>query len=277
VRGSGPDRAYPSPTDRIGRAGSPLPARRATIPDGAQRSARLTREWLRTHYDQLWSQAIGRIRAGKVELDQLLQEGLPDSRRGLTVVAWPPLAVRKNVAGFLQTLHELEPNQYYYQASELHLTILSLFTASVDFKPLLAKKGEYIAAVDAALQEVEPIQITFEGVTVSKNTIMIQGFFETDDLNQLRDGLRRQLQVRSLAKGVDQRYRLQTAHMTVVRFRAPLRESERFALALEKARHRPFGIATLKSFVLVENDWYMSRQTTQIMERYALGSGRRTY
>jgi 2'-5' RNA ligase len=98
---------------------------------------------------------------------------------------------------------------------------------------------------------------------------MIQGFFETDELHELRDRLRRQLRLRSLEKGVDERYRLQTAHMTVVRFRTPLRHAGRFAAALEQARRRPFGITAVRSFILVENDWYMSRHTTVSLKRYS--------
>ncbi len=100
---------------------------------------------------------------------------------------------------------------------------------------------------------------------------MIQGFFETNSLHELRDRLRRQLRHHGLEKGIDQRYRLKTAHLTVVRFRAPLRHSEQFAQVLEQARCRPFGATTVGRFMLVENDWYMSRRTTVILKRYACG------
>ncbi len=69
-----------------------------------------TRAWLRIRYNRLWSGAIIKIRAGEVELDRLLQQRVPDERRGLTVVAWPPLAVRKSAASFLEELRELEPD-----------------------------------------------------------------------------------------------------------------------------------------------------------------------
>ena len=94
--------------------------------------------------------------------------------------------------------------------------------------------------------------------------------FDDDALNDLRNELRRHLSACGLGAGLDQRYRLQTAHMTVARFREPLRDSRRFAVALEKARRQRFGTATIGSLSLVENDWYMSQSVTETLKRYRL-------
>ena len=225
-------------------------------------------ERLRKRYDQLWSGAIGRIRAGEIQIDPVLQARTPDRRRGLTLIGRPSPGVRQSVSAFLRELRRLEPDQYYYTASEFHITVLSLFTATVDFKPFFARRELYVAAVDAALRDVLPIPITFEGVTASRGTVMIQGFFEGDKLNELRNALRRWLRLGGLAKGLDQRYRLQTAHMTTVRFRAALRDSPRFATALENVHGRFFGTTTLRDFYLAESDWYMSRHATKVLKRY---------
>jgi hypothetical protein len=58
--------------------------------------------------------------------------------------------------------------------------------------------------------------------------------------------------------------------MTVVRFRASLRDSRRFATALENARGRLFGATILRDFFLAESDWYMSRHATEVLKRYRL-------
>jgi 2'-5' RNA ligase len=223
---------------------------------------------LRKRYDQLWLRAFARIREGKIDLDPALEARTPDRRRGWTVIARPCAAVKESVASFLRELHGLEPDQYYYAASEFHVTVLSLFTATVYFDPFVAQKERYIEAVDAALRSATPIRIVFDGITASPGTVMIQGFFESNELRELREGLRRQLRLRGLEKGVDERYRLETAHMTIARFRAPLRHAERFAKALEQARRRPFGVTTARSLSLVENDWYMSRRATVVLKRY---------
>jgi len=226
------------------------------------------RQRLRRRYDQLWSGAIRKIRAGEIQIDPVLEARTPDQRRGLTLIARPSPGMRQSVSAFLRELRRVEPDQYYYSASEFHITVLSLFTATVDFEPFFARQKLYVTAVDAALMDLQPIPISFEGVTASRGTVMIQGFFEGNKLNEVRNVLRRRLRLDGLANGLDQRYRLQTAHMTTVRFRAALRDSPRFATALENGRGIPFGTTTLRDFFLVESDWYMSRRVTKVLKRY---------
>jgi len=178
------------------------------------------------------------------------------------------------VAVFLRELGHLEPDQYYYGLSEFHSTVLSLFTATVNYEPFCAQAEHYISAVDSALRKAGPISIEFTGVTASAGTVMIQGFLVNEALNDLRDSLRKELQARGLADGLDRRYRLETAHMTVARFRAPFRDSERFAGALERARGRRFGTMTIASLTLVKNDWYMTHQAVEPVKSYRLADRR---
>ena len=234
------------------------------------------RTGLRQRYDQLWSTTVGTIRAGTVETDPVLAAGTPDRRRGLTVIARPSPHVRRRVAAFLGQLREIEPDQHYYAPSELHLTVLSLFTATADHESFLAHTERYVSAVDSALRGVAPIRIGFTGVTATPGAIMIQGFFEDDSLNDVRDSLRQQLRAHALAEGVDGRYRLETAHVTVARFRARLHDGARLAAMLERARRRPFGASDIRNVSLVENDWYMTRRVTRTVKRYRLsGAARR--
>lgn len=225
---------------------------------------------LRARYDRLWSEAIGRIRAGGVETDSVLAAGTPDRRRGLSLIARPSPSVRRRVAAFLDGLREIEPEQHYYAPSELHVTVLSLFTATVDHAPLLARTVRYASAADAAMRRAAPFRIRFAGVTATPGAILVQGFFEDDALDDLRDSLRRQLRAVALAEGVDTRYRAETAHVTVARFCAPLRDGERLAARIERARRRLFGTTIVRSVSLVENDWYMTRRTTRTVKRYRL-------
>ncbi len=228
------------------------------------------RDRLQRRYDELWSQTIGSIRAGTVELDPILKARLPDRRRGLTLISQPSPNVRQRVSGFLKELRQLEPEQYYYRDAEFHVTVLSLFTATVDYEPFFAQAEHYVSAVDAALAKATPIRVAFTGVTASPNAVMIQGFVEDDSLNDLRDALRTQLRNRGLTGSVDSRYRLETAHMTVMRFRDRLRDSERFAARLEQARQRKFGSSCIRSLRLVKNDWYMTRRVLETVSRYRL-------
>jgi 2'-5' RNA ligase len=228
----------------------------------------VTHEKLARHYDRLWSEALVRIRAGRIDLDSVLQARLPDLRRGLTVIALPSTDTRNRVMKFVRELRRIEPNQYYCAPSDMHLTILSLFTATVKHQPFIARKEEYISAVDSVLQNFSPLRIEFRGVTASPGTVMVQGFADSNGLNVLRGTLRRELRRRGLSGGLDERYRLETAHMTVVRFRDQLIDTRKFLAALEHARGRAFGMTHITTLALVKNDWYMTRRILETLKRY---------
>jgi 2'-5' RNA ligase len=231
------------------------------------------RDELRRRYDHLWNSVGERIRRGEIELDPLLAARKPDRRRGLTLIARPAVEVRRRVLEFLRRLRRLEPEQHYYLASELHVTVLSLFTATARPGPFFARQRDYRAAVDAAVRGAGPMRFEFRGVTASPGSILVQGFFDTEELNRLRDRLRQELNARGLGAGVDQRYRLETAHLTAVRFRAPLRQAGRLAEVLERSRDRSFGRAEVRSLALVRHDWYMTRRVQEVVERYGLSLG----
>jgi 2'-5' RNA ligase len=234
-----------------------------------------SRRRLQQRYDEIWVSGIGKIRKGKIKCDPVLAAGTADARRGLTLIARPSATVRDEVKVFLLQLRRLEPDQYYYEAPDLHLTILSLFTATFDHRRFFAQTQAYVAAVDCALSGLGPIRIDFAGITATTDAILIQSFPENDTLNELRDQLRRQLRVHGVDEGLDTRYRLTTAHMTAARFCRPLRDSQRFASALEAARHRSFGLTEIRSLSLVKNDWYMTRRVLETVKRYRLSpSGR---
>jgi 2'-5' RNA ligase len=228
------------------------------------------RQRLQDRYEGLWSAAIPKIRAGNIEIDPVLAAGLPDRRRGLTLIGRPSPQVRRQVAAFVRRLRSLEPDQLYYTPSQLHLTVLSLFTAMVAPETLLARTKDYVAGVDAVLSKAASFQVELSGITASSGAVMIQGFLENESLNEIRDALRAQLRAGGLGVHLDGRYRLVTAHMTVARFRAPLRDSGKFAAALEEARDLPFGVTKVTNIRLVKNDWYMTTATLEIIKRYRL-------
>ncbi len=71
---------------------------------------------------------------------------------------------------------------------------------------------------------------------------------------------------------IDERYRLVTAHSTIIRFAAPLSAPEHFTQALAEFRNAPFGSTRVAALELVFNDWYMSRDTLQTIETFQLCS-----
>jgi 2'-5' RNA ligase len=226
---------------------------------------------LAERYTRLWDSSIAAIRAGDVEIDPYLSSGQVDTRRGYTLIVRPSPPVKERIASFLEDLRRIDPHQYYYDPADLHVTFLSLFTATVDYQRFFAQTERYLAACKAAaLQALPPFTLEFSGVTASRGAVIVQGYPQDGSLNAARDRLREELRVRGLGEGLDTRYRLETTHITALRFRSPLRAAQEFSCALEKFRQTPFGAARITSLDLVSHDWYMARKHVHLIQRFQI-------
>jgi 2'-5' RNA ligase len=226
--------------------------------------------FLSRRYSGLWNDAVGSVRSGQIKIDPILALRIPDQRRGLTVIARPDETTKSSSEQFLNQLRHFDPQQYYYHPSEFHVTVLSLFTAKLDPAPQFAQSDQYFAAVQAALANVPAFTIEFRGLTMTEEAVMIQGFPETDVLDKTRENLRKELKNSGLIEGLDTRYKLQTAHMTVVRFKNSLANPQAYVDLLEQNRSHVFGRALISELHLVRNDWYMSRSVAEVLQRFPL-------
>jgi len=230
---------------------------------------------LAARYDAFWNAAAPEVRTGRVSLDACALDKGNDARRGVTLLARPAPAVAERLAARLEALRGLEPGQYYQPRADLHLTVLSLFTATADHAPYLAHVDAYDAAVREAIRGEAPFTIDVRGVTLSPAAVLVQGFPRDDTLARIRARLRAALAARGLGGALDQRYRLETAHLTLVRFAAPLRDPARFVDALAAARTEAFGPSTVAALELVLGDWYQSSERARPIATYALGTAAR--
>jgi 2'-5' RNA ligase len=224
----------------------------------------------RERYDALWLAAAPELREGRVTLDSWAQRKEADARRGLTLIARPEPPVAAALESLLAELRALEPGQYHAPRADLHLTILSLLTATADYRASLAHAGGYVAAIDEALDGVAPFAVEYSGVTLAPGAVLAQGFPRGDTLSRLRERLRTALAARGLGGTVDQRYRLETAHTTLVRFTAPLQDPPRFVEALEAARRRSFGTSVVSRLELTLADYFQSSETSRSLAAFEL-------
>jgi 2'-5' RNA ligase len=228
---------------------------------------------LQAHYEAMWERAHGAIAAGDIERDGRVLAG-PDPRRGLTLIARPGPALRARFDALLDRLAAAEPGQYRHPPADMHLTVLSLFTVTEEPGAQLAQLDAYRAAVRAAVEDTEPFEIGFEGITLSRGAVMACGYPHGPALETLRERLRGQLRARGLGASLDQRYRLVTAHATLLRFATPLQQPSRFAALLEDVRTEPFGSMRVDQLELVVNDWYMSSGSLRQVELLRLPARR---
>ena len=225
---------------------------------------------LAAHYDALWEEAAPLVRTGGATMDPWLSHPTADARRGVTLLALPAKAVIAQLSAFIAQLRALEPEQRYQPASDLHHTVLSLFTATADYAAYMAHLPAYREAVSEAASATPPFMIDVRGVTLTPGAVLAQGFPRDDPLAILHDKLRAALAARGLGDGLDQRYRLVTAHMTLVRFATPLREPRRFVAALAGARQSDFGSTMVERLELVFGDWFHTAAHEQLIAQFQL-------
>jgi 2'-5' RNA ligase len=222
-------------------------------------------------YEKLWQEATLAFEHGTVRLDTFLKNRPEDARRGITLVARPDAATRACVENFLDEIAAIAPEQHFYQPSEFHLTVLSVIPASESWRQTAQRLPEYLAVLDEVLKGRPPFSLSFRGVTATPEAVMIQGYPEDNALTQLRDELRAGLAGRGLGENLDRRYKIATAHLTVVRFATPMKDWKPLKSLLAANRYRDFGTTSFRALQLIEGDWYASANTVRTLRKYPLG------
>ena len=224
---------------------------------------------LSDHYDAMRQAAFRQFRHQGAVLDPLL-DSATDTRRGLTLLSRPPAPILAAVAAIQADFQRTEPAQYYYPASDIHLTILSIISCYSGFRLESIDPLAYQDAIRALLREVRSFSIEVRGLTASASGIMVQGFPDDRSLEHLRDGLRAYFQQSSLAQSIDQRYRLQTAHATIIRFKSALADPARLIDTITRYQNHSLGTFEVNTVELVCNDWYQRANQTILLEKFIL-------
>ena len=224
---------------------------------------------LTAHYDAMRAAALPRLAQGNAELDSLL-DAAHDTRRGITLLARPPAFITTTIMDILSDFQDIEPAQYYYPATDIHLTILSIISCYPGFTLAAIDPSRYIDLVATVLRQTPPFTVDFRGLTASAGSILVQGFLRGEGLTELRARLREAFRQSGLPQSIDQRYSIQTAHSTILRFRQPLRHPARLLQLLARHQHCPIGTFDVAATELVFNDWYQRAATTLVLQRFQL-------
>ncbi|HOX33282.1 MAG TPA: hypothetical protein PLB91_13210 [Spirochaetales bacterium] len=217
-------------------------------------------------YEGIRSAGAAALRSGDIALDPVLAEGGPDRRRGLSLVihprglgeAYEPLAT-----GFAA----LEPEQYYYPAGDLHVTVFDFCSAREGYARDLESELAFLALALEAAAGSGPFPIAFRGVACSREAGLLAGY-DGDRLVALRAAIRSRMLDRGLPN--DERYESRSAHASFLRFRAPLRDGPRFLAELEARREEELGEALVEELELVEHDWFDSGGSRRLVGKVAL-------
>ncbi|WP_200979624.1 2'-5' RNA ligase family protein [Echinicola sp. 20G] len=224
---------------------------------------------LKKHYDQLFENSLIKVKTDQYEIDKQIQSPA-DSRRGITLLARPSLETKGQVQNFLDILKGLEPNQYYYPDSDLHMTVLSIISCYVGFELKKIHVPDYIELVQNSLKGVQPFRVEFKGATFSPAGVLVKGYPENNTLQQLRNQLRDNFKGADLEQSLDKRYAIQTAHSTIMRFSSPLQHKEQLIAMVEQYKDHDFGSFTVDSLELVYNDWYQRDSKVKLLTKFLI-------
>jgi len=224
---------------------------------------------LEEHYSNLYKDSYKKISEGDYAIDPLL-DVLDDYRFGITIVARPSLSVKNNIQNFLTELKAIDGNQYYYQNSDLHITVMSLISCYTGFNLNQISVPQYIELINKSLSGIKSFAIHFKGLTLSPSCVIVQGFFDDGTLEDIRNNLRINFRNSDLEQSIDKRYSIQTAHSTIVRFRKELEKKDSFLNMIERYRDYNFGSFKVENLELVYNDWYQREKFVKHLHSFNL-------
>lgn len=223
---------------------------------------------LPAHYNKLYQESKAKIAGGNYEIDELI-DSKDDCRFGITLVIRPDESTKANIQHFLDEVKAIDPNQYYYQNSDLHITVMSIISCYVGFELEQINIQDYVKLIEQVLLKHRSFKIQFKGLTASPSCILLQGFL-TDTLNEIRDDLRIGFKNSDLQQSIDKRYAIQTAHSTIIRFKQALKNKDQLLEVVEKYRDFDFGTFDVQEMELVYNDWYQRKKFVKKLHEFRL-------
>lgn len=224
---------------------------------------------LNQHYNNLYEESIEKILKDAYIIDYQI-DSLLDNRFGITLLIRPSIQVKNSIQHFLDELKPIDSEQYYYLNSDIHITVMSIISCYGGFDLATVSVPDYVEIIEKSLVGINSFEINFKGISVSPSAILIQGFTNSNFLNDLRNSLRNNFKNSGLEESIDKRYSISTAHSTVVRFRKKIKNKDKLIEILEKYRDYDFGKFTVEKYDLVFNDWYQREQFVQQLHQFTV-------
>lgn len=224
---------------------------------------------LKEHYNKLYQDSIQKIQSDAYQVDELI-DSPNDNRFGITLLLRPDNIVKGNIQELLSKLKLIEPNQYFYRDSDLHVTVMSIISCYNGFNLNQIRIDDYIKIIEKSITGLSPFNIEFRGVTASPSCLMVQGFSEDNTLNRFRNNLRSDIKDSDLEQSIDKRYAIQTAHSTIFRLKENFSNKEDFLKIVEEYRDFYFGTFTVDTMELVFNDWYQRKEYVKTLYKFKL-------
>ncbi|HUH27112.1 hypothetical protein [Gelidibacter sp.] len=106
---------------------------------------------LKEHYNKLYQESIRKISSDNYEIDPMLHAD-NDNRFGVSLLIRPPLEIKNEIQKFLNQLKCIEPDQYYYPNSDIHITVLSIISCYEGLKLSNLNVPDYVGLIEESLK-----------------------------------------------------------------------------------------------------------------------------
>ncbi len=206
------------------------------------------------------------IGTGKLQFDPYLNHPDADQRRGLTLLIRIGGTLGATFHAIQEALRRADPGQYYYPPDDLHLTVLSLISASADFRCAAAEADHWARLAAEALRGITPFVIGYRGIVPSEAAIIAKGFY-TQGLAAIRAQIRRMAARNDM--NLRERYQSIAAHVTLARFRVPPNDNEKLLAMLHQYHDVDLGELRVNQLDLVIHDWY--NHSSETIAQFTLG------
>jgi hypothetical protein len=220
----------------------------------------------KTLYEAIHLDNIIDIRNGNIFIDDYLTNGIKDSRRGVSLII-PLSQIFKEYEAIVKHFRILEPEQYYYPTSDLHITIFDYIAAHNTYAGSTLIDQTYIGITDAVVKSLAGFNVLFKGIVFSREAGLLKGY-DNGSVIALRNRIRARLKDDGLPN--TERYQSKSVHSTFMRFTKRIDNLHAFLNELELRKEIDLGIETVKRLVLVEHDWYNRKNLTRTIKEYEL-------
>ncbi len=224
---------------------------------------------LKEHYQNLYTEAIQCFENDRYQIDTLIDDPL-DKRFGITLLIRLPDRIKTSIIRELEKVERIEPNQYFYPMSDLHITVMSIISCYNGFELSSINMEEYDQIIKKCLVGVHEFKIHLKGMTASPSCLMISGFYDSQTLSNIRESLRINFKNSGLEQTLDKRYAIQTAHATIFRIKAPFANRSQLVEIISGYKDHDFGTFEVDTLELVYNDWYQREKHVKLLQTFRL-------
>lgn len=171
---------------------------------------------------------IAAVLAEGIRVDDALRTEMitpgSDERCGVNIVARPNGITLKVIREIQERLRSVEPSQYYYPSSDLHLTYLEV-CHSRGQREVDEVAPQVVDACDVIARATPKALLTLPKLVMDPGGCALNFVPGNDSLQRGRERLRNGIARRGIA--IDARYVALSAHVTFMRYIAPLAEPTR--------------------------------------------------